>query len=37
MARLFPHVKNKDELYQIGSYKEVLYRDLYRSHVKAIQ
>ena len=37
MARLFPHVKNQDELYQIGSYKEVLYRDLYRSHVKAIQ
>lgn len=37
MARLFPHIKDKEVLFQMGSYKEVLYRDLYRPHVKAIE
>ena len=36
MARLFPHIEDKKELFSIGSYKEELYRELYRHHVKAI-
>jgi beta-phosphoglucomutase family hydrolase len=36
MARLFPHIEDKKELFRIGSYKEELYRELYRPHVKAI-
>lgn len=36
MARLFPAITDKEELFQIGSYKEVLYRELYQPHIKAI-
>jgi beta-phosphoglucomutase family hydrolase len=36
MARLFPHIEDNKELFRIGSYKEELYRELYRPHVKAI-
>lgn len=36
MGRLFPTIKHKEELFRIGSYKEVLYRTLYQPHVKAI-
>lgn len=36
MARLFPHIEDHKELLRIGSYKEELYRELYRPHVKAI-
>jgi beta-phosphoglucomutase family hydrolase len=36
MARLFPHISDRDELFRIGSYKEELYRKLYRPHVQAI-
>ena len=36
MARLFPHIEDKKELFRIVSYKEELYRELYRPHVKAI-
>ena len=36
MARLFPHIEDNKELFSIGSYKEELYRELYRPHVKAI-
>ena len=37
MARLFPEIRNPKELFQIGSYKEAKYRELYRPHVKAIE
>lgn len=37
MARLFPQIKDEKELFRIGSYKEVLYRELYKPHVKAIE
>ena len=37
MKRLFPHIKDEKELFRIGIYKEVLYRELYRPHVKAIE
>jgi beta-phosphoglucomutase family hydrolase len=37
MKRIFPEIENEKELFRIGSYKEVLYRDLYRPHVKAIE
>ena len=36
MKRLLPHVEDEKELFRMGCYKEVLYRDLYRPHVKAI-
>ena len=36
MARLFPHISDEEELFRMGSYKEALYRDLYRPHVKAL-
>ena len=36
MARLFPHISGEEELFRMGSYKEALYRDLYRPHVKAL-
>lgn len=36
MARLFPAITDKEELFQIGSYKEVLYRELYQPNIKAI-
>ena len=36
MARLFPDIEDHKELLRIGSYKEELYRELYRPYVKAI-
>jgi beta-phosphoglucomutase family hydrolase len=36
MARLFPYISNRKELHEIGSYKEKLYRELYRPHVQPI-
>ena len=36
MGRLFPHIRDEKELFRIGSYKEEMYRELYRPHVKAI-
>jgi len=36
MARLFPDIEDHKELFRIGSYKEELYRELYRPNVKAI-
>ena len=36
MARLFPDIEDHKELFRIGSYKEELYRELYRPYVKAI-
>ncbi len=36
MARLFPHISDRETLREIGSYKEVLYRDLYRPHIQPI-
>ena len=35
MARLFPDIEDHKELFRIGSYKEELYRELYRPNVKA--
>lgn len=37
MARLFPHISDEEELFRMGSYKEALYRELYRPHVKALE
>ena len=36
MARLFPHISDRERLREIGSYKEVLYRELYRPHITPI-
>lgn len=36
MARLFPEISDIETLRKIGSYKEELYRELYRPHVKSI-
>jgi beta-phosphoglucomutase len=36
MSRLFPHITDPKELFRIGSYKEELYRELYRPHVQAL-
>ena len=36
MARLFPNISDRETLREIGSYKEVLYRDLYRPHIQPI-
>ena len=36
MARLFPETSDIETLRKIGSYKEELYRELYRPHVKSI-
>ena len=36
MARLFPEISDLETLRKIGSYKEELYRELYRPHVKSI-
>ena len=37
MKRIFPEIENEKELFRIGSYKEVLYRDLYRPHIQPIE
>jgi len=37
MARLFPHISDRETLREIGSYKEVLYRELYHPHIKPIE
>ena len=36
MSRLFPRITDPKELFRIGSYKEELYRELYRPHVQAL-
>ena len=36
MAQLFPEISDIETLRKIGSYKEELYRELYRPHVKSI-
>lgn len=36
IGRLFPHITDPEELFRIGSYKEALYRELYRPHAKAL-
>ena len=36
MTRLFPEISDVETLRKIGSYKEELYRELYRPHVKSI-
>jgi beta-phosphoglucomutase len=37
MAKLFPHIQDRNELLRIGTYKEELYRELYRPHVKPLE